>query len=77
MTKLIQNDLILFKKILKSRQNKDQNLNKNNNNNNDNDNDNDNNNEHEPIEQNRYNLIEESITIKDDNRDVLCQLETK
>ena len=66
MTKLIQNDLILFKKILKSRQNKDQNLN-NNNNNNDN-----NNNEHEPIEHNIVNLVEESITIKDDNRDVLC-----
>ena len=60
MTKFIQNDIILFKKILKSRQNKDNNLNNNNNN------------EHEPIEQNRYNLIEESITIKDDYRDVLC-----
>ena len=75
MTKLIQNDLILFKKILKSRQNKDQNLNNNNNNNNDNNNNNNNNNE--PIEVNSYNLIEECITIKDDNRDVLCWLETK
>ena len=65
MTKFIQNDLILLKKILKSRQNKDQNLNNNNNNNN------------EPIEVNSYNLIEECITIKDDNRDVLCWLETK
>jgi hypothetical protein len=70
MTKFIQNDLILLKKILKSILN-------NNNNNNDNNNDNNNNeHEHEPIEQNRYNLIEESITIKDDNRDVLCLLET-
>ena len=72
MTKLILNDLILFKKILKSRQNKDQNLSNNNNNNNDN-----NNNNNEPIEVNSYNLIEECITIKDDNRDVLCWLETK
>ena len=38
MTKLILNDVILFMNILKSRQNKDQNLNNNNNNDNNNDN---------------------------------------